>query len=145
MTTLRGSGDFAAFADVILMFSNGTAYTNVETVKNRHIAKESLVEFSLKLEESENKGLKLHYFEKSPEEQNAIQECVCNIRDWYDNNNMDIFRSKQIIEEMEDLGHRKNTIYSALAKLKSNKDISKQKRGLWKVENPLFTTQETIK
>ncbi len=137
--TLRGSGDFVAFADVIMMFESKNSFCNVDIVKNRHIDRSQLAGFCIKFESvNEDKYLQLQYFEKSPEEKCAVDNCIVDIRDWYDNNNIQDFKKRHVGVKMSELGHKKNTINTALKILIEKQELSKLTRGNYKVENPLF-------
>jgi len=141
--TLRGSGDFAAFADVILMFSNTKSNTDVEVVKNRHIDRMEYPKFSLRLEDKGD-NLVLNYIAQNPDELNAIRECRVDIIEWYVEAKVEEFRSGVVLPKMKALGHSKCSFYAALSELEKDKEISKPKRGIYKVENPAFIVKSEV-
>jgi len=142
---LRGSGDFAAFADVILMFNQNDGFVEVDVVKNRHIDRALLSGFVIKFETIDEEYLKLNYLEANPDTLSAIEECVSDIKNWYNTEQKVVFRSRLVLSEMKKLGYAKNCTYSALKVLEKRRDISKQKRALWEVADSQVIDEEAIK
>ncbi len=131
LNSLRGSGDFAAFADVVLIFDGKKGYALVEVVKNRHVDLNETKPFLVKLVE-EGVGKKLIWV---PQDELAglIRQCADFIKDWFEDSKIKIFQTKQARQEAEKEGFKYNTIASALKLLVSEGDLSKQKQGTYKV------------
>uniref|UniRef100_A0A6H1ZYZ0 Putative ATPase domain containing protein n=1 Tax=viral metagenome TaxID=1070528 RepID=A0A6H1ZYZ0_9ZZZZ len=141
LVSLRGSGDFAAFADVILMFeSSHKGFASVEIAKNRHIDMSLLPRFSFQINDSEdkegNKSINLHYIGDQSANLDAVQACIEDMMDWIGNEGIIKLRSNEIYEKMSKLTHKRNTIYSAIKSMLSNDLISKLKRGVYIVNAP---------
>ena len=147
MDALRGSGDFAAFSDIIMMFNaTSPGFVDIDIVKNRHIDRALLPGFTIKIETDEEENLKLSYLEQNPDAKNSIDECKADIQDWYSNEKLMQFKSKQVTRVMIEQGNTKNAVYSALKLLEEGHQIVKQKRGSWEVKDtPLIDEDEDVK
>lgn len=133
MSGLRGSGDFAAFADSILMITKGReGYCNVKTEKNRHLAVEELGEFFCKLE-TVNDGLRLEWKGMSDADGNIIERCAKAIETWIQDDGLDEFESKNSSKLTQSQSYSKNCHYDALKLLVEKGILTKLKRGRYKV------------
>lgn len=133
MTGLRGSGDFAAFADVILMFDNSNkGFVNVSIVKNRHIDLTKLNKFSIDVDGEEDK-IKLTYSEDRTQDTNAVSLCLNDMLDWISDAQISDFSSATAVSSMGSKGHNYNTVYATLKKMCNDGDIRKLQRGKYGV------------
>ncbi|MBT3985179.1 AAA family ATPase [archaeon] len=144
MTKLRGSGDFAAFSDVVLMFSAYHKYVNrvyVGIEKNRHVNMQDVPNFAFDVVNTDRDGLKLVY-SKETAEQDAIEDCKLDILNWIEEEDIKEFATKFTLNSMYKLGHKKNTIYSTLKRMVQDGDISKLKRGLYQSKEVNLSTED---
>lgn len=128
INSLRGSGDFSAAPDVVVMFHKNGVFVNCHVVKHRHMDESR---FSIMFENTLEKNLRLKYIEQSPEEQTATGECSKDILEWLDNEEITKFRAKEVVSKMGEEGHSKDTVYKALKKLRFDGTITRPKRGLF--------------
>lgn len=147
MQGLRGSGDFAAFADSVLMFKSGKeGYCNVKAVKNRHIAIEDLNEFFFALEAEDEETIKLDWKGLCDSEGNVIERCIEAIKNEISIQNITKLEPKALYKMSEEENFSKNTIFSAIKSMCDSKLLTKLKRGTYLVEEGSIprVTQETI-
>lgn len=142
LVSLRGSGDFAAFADVILMFNSGhKGFANIEMAKNRHVDMSQMANFSFQITDAEdkegNKSINLHYIGNQTGNLDVVQACIEDMTDWFAEDELIKVRTNEIYEKMSKLSHKKNTIYSAIHQMMSNNLISKLKRGVYVINAPI--------
>lgn len=131
LNSLRGSGDFSAFADIVLIFDGHKGYALVEQVKNRHLDLSTTQPFLIKLV-PEGTGYKLIWLPQN-EAMGLIQACADSIKNWYTLAGIKMFQTKQANEAAEKEGYKHNTINSALKILMDSGDLTKQQQGIYKV------------
>lgn len=131
LNSLRGSGDFAAFADSVSIFDGRKGYALVEQVKNRHLDLSQTKPFIVKLID-EDQGKKLIWLPQD-ELDSLINQCADWIKEWYLAANLKIFETKDVKKVAEKEGYKHNTIASALNSLIQNGELTKQSKGLYKV------------
>jgi len=141
LVSLRGSGDFAAFADVILMFeSSHKGFASIEMAKNRHVDMSQISNFSFQISDVEdkegNQSINLHYIGDQSGNLDAVQACIEDMTDWFENEGIIKAQTNEIYERMSKLTHKKTAIYSAIKSMVSNDLISKLKRGIYVVNAP---------
>ncbi len=140
MDTLRGSGDFAAFANVILMFTARKNYIHVEVVKNRDMDISEMPAFGIRPETVLEKNLKFKYLEFEDEQTTKNQDCGNDIEQWIEEHKVTSFKSgheSDSFKSMAKLGYSYNTYNDALKLLEKETVIGrpdKTKRGLWEVK-----------
>lgn len=142
LTSLRGSGDFAAFADVILMFeSSHKGFASIEMAKNRHVDMSQISNFSFQISDMEdkegNKSINLHYIGDQSANLDAVQACIEDMMDWFANEEITHTRTNEIYKKMSKLTHKRSIIYSAIKQMLSNDLISKLKRGIYIINSPV--------
>jgi len=142
LVSLRGSGDFAAFADVILMFNSGhKGFANVEMAKNRHVDMNKFANFSFQISDTKdqenNESINLTHIGDQSANLDAVQACIEDMADWFAESELVKVRTNEIYEKMSKLSHKKNTIYSAIHQMLSNDLISKLKRGVYVINAPI--------
>ena len=147
LVSLRGSGDFAAFADVILMFeSSHKGFASIEMAKNRHVDMSQISNFSFQITDLEdkegNKSINLHYIGDQSGNLDAVQACIEDMTTWFENEGIIKAQTNEIYEKMSKLTHKKNTIYSAIKQMLSNDLLSKLKRGIYVVNTPTETVDD---
>lgn len=136
LNSLRGSGDFSAFADIVLIFEGRKGYALVEQVKNRHVDLSEAQPFLIKLVQ-EGAGYKIIWLPQN-EAMGLIQACAEHIKNWYTLAGINIFQTKQAREIAEKEGYKLNCINNALKSLIESGDLSKQKQGIYKVTGLSF-------
>lgn len=143
MDALRGSGDFAASADVVLMFETGhKGFVNINIAKNRHIDMSEFNRYSVAIHNYEKTGgLGFVYMGDNAGYVDEISRCVESILEWLSDTNIGSFRSGQTISEMSRKGYKKTTINDALKKLHKSGEITKQKQGQWAVVGTVFDVE----
>lgn len=139
MSALRGSGDFSAMADVVLMFnSKHRGYVTVTVAKNRHIDLQKLPAFCFKVEElttekGETIGIRFEHSE-SNNPQDAIQKCKRDIIEWLEDSEKQVFLTSQALDYASNLGNSRDSFYKALNSLQDEGMINKLGRGKFEVE-----------
>jgi len=135
MAGLRGSGDFSAFADVVIMFEAGKeGYFNTKIVKNRHIEITEMCEFFGCIENIDDDSLLIEYKGIKDNQGNVIDRCVDDICEWIQTEKIKEFITPDIVNLMVSSGHKKNRVFSALNLLvKKDNKLIKLKRGKYKV------------
>jgi len=143
LNALRGSGDFAAFSDVVLMFEpqiNGEILVTID--KHRHLDNSKFNKFGIKITSLDKDATTLPnwngsiYFEYKPvEDIDIVQACISAIMDYIEDNDLETFRTGELQRELEKRGHKRNSFYSAIDYLIKRKIIKKIRRGVYSVEN----------
>jgi len=128
---LRGSGDFPAFADVVVMISKKGDKLKVKMEKNRHldISKKN---FSIDIASGDN-SVQLILSNDVISETTAIDLCADDIREWVKNEEKELLKTNEIEAQMKLDGHARNAIFSALEKLMNSNYLIKHKRGYYKL------------
>ena len=140
LNSLRGSGDFSAFADVVLIFDGRKGYSLVEQVKNRHLDLSQHRPFIIKLV-PETKGYKLIWLPQN-EALGLIENCAQAIKDWYSLSGINLFQTKDCLKKCRSEGYKDNTINSALKELIKQGELSKQQQGVYKVVGVIVTEEK---
>lgn len=143
---LRGSGDFAAFADVVLMFNPTRGnLVNIEIAKNRHIDLTKFSQFSIEVINTNEGGLLLAYSEYADAggNINAIERLKEDLLKHFKQENLEEFQSGSLLMIMCRKGHSKTNFYAALKQLKDEMFITKVTQGKWMVRQ-LKISEEVI-
>jgi len=142
MAGLRGSGDFSAFADCVVMFSPGQkGFFFCNIVKNRHIEMTSACNFFGQLHES-GTGMKLEFRGQQDDKGNVNDRCQCDILAWIQAKNLLNFEAQNVQKMALNYGHTKNRVFAALENLIQQGQISKLRRGVYKVINQQLLTEK---
>lgn len=130
---LRGSGDFAAFADVVLMFSsNYKGFVNVNVAKNRHVDMTNFNEFSIKINGTEDL-ISFEYVEKNQGSTDAVNIAYKDYLDWIENENIKVWESGNMLKKLANYGNSKDAIYKLRKRLLDDKEIRKLSHGKYEV------------
>lgn len=146
MDSLRGSGDFAASADCVLMFTTAhQGFVNAEIVKNRHIDMSEFNKFSIRIDNKDNGGLVFTYGENDGFK-DGITQCAECIENWFKgvDNGMPLlhFKTKMCKDEMQRYGFRHTMVHDALNYLLKEGKIAKHKLGMYDVEQTTLTDED---
>jgi hypothetical protein len=146
MDSLRGSGDFAAYADCVLMFTTAhNGFVNAEIVKNRHIDMAEFNKFSIQIHNKDNGGLVFTYGENSGFKDQVTQCSEC-IEHWYkgvdSGQPLLHFKTGLCKSEMSRYGFKHSVVYDALNLLLKEGKITKQKQGFYDVEQTTLTEED---
>lgn len=134
MSALRGSGDFAAFSDVIMMFdTQHKGFFNMEVAKNRHVDMTQFSRIGVKVISDENQ-LELKSIGDPSADLDAIEKCIKDIKEHITLNRVPSFQSSRYAKLTLDWGHSKDTYFKALKSMLEYGDISKLSRGKYQVE-----------
>lgn len=144
MNALRGSGDFGAFADVILMFESTRGKVNIEVVKNRHIDLNKFNRFSVNIENPDEGGISFGYQNYDDANSTIIQRCEDWMVDHFNSNKMVAFETKNILSLAKNNGFPKNCFFSTIKKMLNEGIISKLTRGRYQIKNPDFIDEEEV-
>ncbi len=139
INALRGSGDFAAFADVVLMFNKKGRSVTIEIAKNRHIDVNELPEFHFVIDNPQQGGIILTYLASGIENISAVSLCKQDILAYFKEHEVETFHNSNLRSEMEKKSHRNNTFYDTVNELLQDGKIRKIKRGQYRV---LFMEQQ---
>ena len=147
LMSLRGSGDFAAFADVVLMLNKSTkGFVNVEMAKNRHINMELLPGFGFQIIDTEdadsNETVNLSFTDVQTANLDKIALCVKSLSEWFENNNIRKFKTSQVQEEMQKLAHKRTNIGLALKNMVEDNKLFCPKQGTYVVNTPTEIVEE---
>lgn len=138
MSGLRGSGDFSAFSDSVLMFqSSGEGYCDIKPVKNRHVAIEELQQFFFKIKPKKY-GLFLEYCGERVEGATQEQKCVEKLQEYMKTNSLGFFDSSKMAGLSQDWGFSRSCYYNAKTLLENQKVISKLKKGKYEINKDSF-------
>lgn len=134
MAALRGSGDFAAFSDVILMFdTQHKGFFNMEVVKNRHIDMSEFSRIGVKVI-SEEKSVKLKSVGDPQEKMDAIEKVIEDFKKWVHLKKIQSLPSSRFTILTQEWGHARDTSFKALKLMVERGDLSRLRRGLYKIE-----------
>lgn len=144
MDKLRGSGDFAAFADVILMFNTfHNKIVNLDCVKNRHIDLSKFNKFSFEVNQVNNgEGLTLGYLPYKSANVDVIGLCKDDIINFIEEKNLEAYNSKDLLKSMKRLGHTRHSFYAAHGYLQDENYIQIIKKGRYRVLGSQITLEE---
>jgi len=146
MAGLRGSGDFAAFSDCLVMFNGGKkGYCNVSIVKNRHIELDESAEFFFQVVNDADDKIRLVYRGQKDEKGNVIERAAEEILTWIQHENIKSFHTEKVSLLLKSKGHSKSTIFAALSRMKDNREVTKLKRGSYLVNEDMISTVEEEK
>tara|TARA_R100001594_G_scaffold113737_1_gene148596 strand:- start:185 stop:1231 length:1047 start_codon:yes stop_codon:yes gene_type:complete len=132
LNSLRGSGDFAAFADVVLMFEGKGNIVNIEVAKNRHIDKFKFNRFSFQVFGSED-SMRLEYSDYKLANVSVIEDCKEAIIEYCKEKSLDEFSTGTLKDAMNKLGFKRQSFYDALKDLKDEHHIQAIKKGRYRV------------
>lgn len=145
MDALRGSGDFAALSDVVLMF-NATQRlqrVNIHIVKNRHLDLSTKDKFTFQVKKV-NDGLLLEHNEFTDGNTDLMNSCKRFIIDYCEDNSYQRFNSTHIRKVCTNQGFTKYVFYESLRGLVRNGDLIKEKRGMYRFESNPLISEESI-
>lgn len=129
---LRGSGDFAAFCDIIYMFNNkNTGLVNVKTAKNRHIDLQKFPGFNIRVESTEDSMLLEKFGDLK--DTDAISRAEYDYDGWVEDENIQHWKTQGMFKALSSLGHSKNTLHDLRKKLLEDGKIKKISHGKYEV------------
>lgn len=134
ISSLRGSGDFTAFSDVVLMFNKteeGRVF--IKFGKNRHIDTSKFKGFCIEVTNPSKDDINLNYIGDTTEGKDKSERCLEDIQEWISNNDSKEFKSTDLKSDMEKQGHSPWIYYEVLGRLKQNKKIKEIKKGVYKI------------
>ena len=158
LNALRGSGDFAAFADSVLMFNPlGNNTVRIDFDKNRYVDTSKLSNFTFTVEnDDEEETISLKFQGINMEDKGKRDEAIDLMLDWLKEKNSEQFKSQELKAYLiNNCGFKKNVYYDALSMIKElgyisqKSDKSRTKKGYYFIDNSKFLdsniTTETIK
>ena len=128
LTGLRGSGDFGAFADVVLMFNTVENIITVSMAKNRYIDCKSVGTYIVKVHDGED-SIRFEYNGEKKKPISALDSCLISLREWIKDKTL--FKTREAEEDMKLLGHKKNAISDSLQYLVETSELVKIKQGVY--------------
>lgn len=138
LNSLRGSGDFAAFADVVLMFqTNHKRVVNVEVAKNRHVDLSNFSHFCFEILNANAESVSLNYVPFKEGNINVIDECRRDLLVHIREKELKAFSTAPLLKEMKTMGHKKNAYHAALTSLLDDNIIIKVRRGRYSVSQQI--------
>lgn len=147
MFSLRGSGDFAALADFIIMLQSGKdGIIKVSTEKNRWIDPGEYREFLVAVHHPDDDKEKVCFqYAGLPEQsKDAVERCIDDLKEWCETQKIQQFYSKDAENTLKSRGHKKNSVYSAINQLVREKLLHKLKRGQYEVVKGFFIVDEEV-
>jgi hypothetical protein len=145
MDKLRGSGDFAAFADVVIMFeSKFGGKVNLELVKNRHIDLTQFNKLSFEVLKTDNEGLTLGYLPYKEANMDVVNSCKKEMMEYLDSKQLKAFSTGTLMKEMIGRGFSKNSFYSARKELMEEDIISKLAHGRYEYNSQIIEEVEMM-
>ena len=139
MNGLRGSGDFPAFADVVLMFKkrDHESSTVVSMEKNRHLDTSTDYQFKINFYGDEE-TMTLTYDSHSKVEYDELKRALDRICEFLQPLEEDSTPRKKILEEMKRLEISRGTVDRALKRGVDDGRLEKNKRGNYRITNSLL-------
>jgi hypothetical protein len=135
LQSMRGSGDFGAMAENVIMFQNkGKQKYRMSIAKNRHLSGNP--EYDVEVISDGDKGPVTLEASKPEETPQKTDRCVEDIKEWIENEQLNIFqtgKNSKITTYVYNLEYTQNTFYNALKQLEELKIIQKISRGKYKV------------
>ncbi|MBT3395505.1 AAA family ATPase [archaeon] len=132
INSLRGSGDFIAAAESILMFEKKRpGSVMVEIGKARHISEEDN-KFGISFDGSPE-SMFLEYKELHKNTNTLKEKCADKTICYLHENNLSEFKSGELKEVMEDKGYKNNTFYAGLRILVDLGKIKQESKGKYSV------------
>jgi hypothetical protein len=130
LQSVRGSGDFAGFADVVVMFNKRKDDSiALKIVKGRDISSKEYVVYIDGKETDDY--IKFRCIVDNIIGQDAETRCINFMTKYLVDNDIKDFKTQDISSIMFQSGHHKNTIHSALNKLCVLGCLKKHKKGLY--------------
>lgn len=137
MDSLRGSGDFAAFADVIVHTWSPRKGTGIEFnyVANRHVDVDELGDFLVKVDKVGD-GLLFKWLCEKEVLENKTESVVELVEEWFEVNNVVSFSTKMCVDYLKSQGFTKRDhFYDAMVVLQRESRVDKVGRGNWRVND----------
>ena len=149
MAGLRGSGDFAAFVDAVVMLSaSKRGEIKVSMEANRHIEPILPVKILVEHPHEDDEGeiYFRHLGATESETQTAVVACRQDLAKWAEDGEVVQFGTKQAIDAMKARGgHSQRSTYRALAELNEDGEIRKLAKGKYEtVKGRLFPIKEVL-
>lgn len=132
LRSLRGSSDFGAFADVVLMIEKTGHQVKITMEKNRHIDTSEIKPFSINVyNENENIRFAWNGLSETQTKEDLLEK---EIKDWINlQNHNQPFCLKGLIDIMKSKGFSRTAFYNVIGKFKTNgKLIQDQKKGFYR-------------
>lgn len=124
LNSIRGSGDFSAMADVILMLRKNKGGLKMTMEANRHIDMSEVKPFEIVIE-SDADAINFVYGGLNMEK-NVEEVIIMNIKHWATENKItDTFESKALFAAMYHHKHKKTKIYDAMRTLEAENKMVK--------------------
>lgn len=135
MDALRGSGDFAAFADIIFMFNpiHKKKIVEVDVVKHRHLDLSTFQTMNFEINNPESGGITLAATnDEGGAEADAVKECAEEMLDYLKIKGLTDFATggtSPLFSEMMAREYTRNQCFDAIKLLSRESIISKYKTG----------------
>lgn len=144
MAGLRGSGDFAAFADVVLMLSKYKGGIRFTLEKNRHIDLSQLEDFKVSVRHPSDHNLAVRFEYNGLEAKNLTrgEKVIDDLREWVREKGIEILKSSNAETAMGVRSHPRSAVYEALRELVERGDLVKLGRGDYRVVKGRFIEEE---
>ncbi len=143
---LRGSGDFGAFADVVLMFqATKKNLINIDVAKNRHIDLSKFSRFSIEVIKTNDGGISFAYseYDEAGGNINAVDALKEDLLEHFKTEKIEEFRSGVIWNLMKKRGHARTNYFTAIKQLEGEGYLQQgRKQGLWIVHQLQISEEE---
>ena len=141
MNGLRGSGDFAAFADCITMFNtNHDGFVNMDIVKNRHIAAEDMGNYNLSVSQPENGGIWFNCLDKKKEEKSETKKAFESIIGYLKEAEITTIKTQKIVKNLLCQGFTIDVSKKTVGTMLREKCLTKCERGLYKINKEILSS-----
>lgn len=143
MRGLRGSGDFAAMADLVLLLAQNRGGVVLTTKKHRFVDTERLRPLRIDVVSDGGEGpFKFVYQGDLPKPKDRVARCWEELAEWIKKDRVETFQTSAGLSRMKTKGHSKNAYYEVLKKMREEGFIAENVRGTNMVQKGMFHVEE---
>jgi len=148
MNDLRGSGDFPAMADVILLITNNSVSRKIKVTmaKNRYIPIADVKPFEITVTNPQGTEESINFTHSgvADEEKSIGEECLEELKVWIQNESLEEFTTNNAISYLGKRGYSKTAFYEAIKLSQEQFYTFKVAHGKYKVSNPQINKEVKV-
>lgn len=146
MSDLRGSGDFSAMTDVVVMVDKKEKKPGFGLLmsKNRFIDTSRFENpyIAVRSEDEDDSPIRFENLGGVLKAPSRAENCLDDFKDWVTENNIYSFRSKDALNAMKQRGHSATAFYEMRLQAINEELITERKRGLYDVRPGRIIVEE---